>query len=1223
VQVQSGRDIQHSGKITTQGTAALSAGRDIHVAGGEIAAKDAIVLDAGRDLDIASTTRSTTTKIAGNTFERTGVDRQAKLYVSGEAGVILAQAGRDITLTAADIRSDSEGGVTAITAGRDLNLNTVRTRAEDDLHWNEDNRQRTTRSTEVGTRIETTGDLQLQAGRDLNARAANVQAQGDLSAQAGRDVNIAAGVQTLDYADAHHKKTSDFLASGSITTRSTLNTADAISSQLGGRTVDIRAGQDLSVHGSNLISDQGTTLSAGRDVSITAAQTTSSSTNFREEKNSGLLDSGGGLMLGSQQQSSDQQREGTGAAASTIGAIDGDVTITAGRHYRQTGSDVIAAGAAVLVTPPNEQVTGHTNPSQPKTGGHITVIAQDIQITEARTRERSWLEEKSRQSGISVGAGGAFMEAAQSITQTAEATGKTEDGRMKALGAAAAGMQAYNAGKSIAADPNSAASVNISIGASSSKNTLEQEADNARGSNLSAAGDVRLIARGAGKDSDILVRGSHVKAGDTALLNAEGDIELQAAENTAKERRRSESSNASVSVGYGVGGWTVSASAQSSKGAGDGEDLIHSNTRIEAGKLVQLQSGGDTTLKGAVVAANTVKADVGGDLLIQSLQDTSVWDETSSQSGGSVSYGKATQQGGASANASKTRIESDFASVAEQSGIRAGDGGFQVNVKGKTELIGGAITSTQAAVDQERNQFDSDGGLTLSDIHNSASFEATSVGVSVGVGSQLGNSGAGVGSASGSTSSTTLAAISGIAGNKAARTGDAETGLVPIFDKEKVRDEVEAQVVITKAFGQQAGKAIGQYGNEQLKKANTLKEQAASETDPAIRQALITEANALEDTWKEGGVGRVALHVIAGLASGGIDGAAGAGLTQTALPVMGDHIAALDLPVEVKQAMAQTIAVAFGAAVGGSAGAATGLAATSQNYLSATDLRNKHQKLNDCRSAGDAACEIKVLREYELKNAKNTGAIDYRSVLSESALQAERALLEQMLKDPALSDAAKAEARRSIKELDTAINVIQRSPVLRDAAELGLIALDVVAMGQLAVAKALTTTAVRELVLARTGKEINEIAASRIANNFYTEGAPIEYGKSVFVTNIDEAVFWSGNTNGTGGVEAARAIAEMYKGKTLEQLLEQRQIKMPIYNPADASTVQAWIDVSTELAKNASGEVKVVLGSMRRPQNIWETYEFPTLINNPAVSKVIAVDPYTMKETIIFNRGPK
>ena len=44
--------------------------------------------------------------------------------------------------------------------------------------------------------------------------------------------------------------------------------------------------------------------------------------------------------------------------------------------------------------------------------------------------------------------------------------------------------------------------------------------------------------------------------------------------------------------------------------------------------------------------------------------------------------------------------------MGEQSCIRAGDGGFDVHVKGKTVFKGGAITSTQVAVDEQRNGFE-------------------------------------------------------------------------------------------------------------------------------------------------------------------------------------------------------------------------------------------------------------------------------------------------------------------------------------------------------------------------------------------------------------------------------------------------------------------------------------------------------------------------------------
>src|SRR5690606_36419195 len=58
--------------------------------------------------------------------------------------------------------------------------------------------------------------------------------------------------------------------------------------------------------------------------------------------------------------------------------------------------------------------------------------------------------------------------------------------------------------------------------------------------------------------------------------------------------------------------------------------------------------------------------------------------------------------------------------------------------------------------------------------------------------------------------------------------------IAPIFDAEKVAKEIEAQVQITEAFGQQASKVVGDYVqnkrkalNEQLKNAGTTEEKAA------------------------------------------------------------------------------------------------------------------------------------------------------------------------------------------------------------------------------------------------------------------------------------------------------------------------------------------------------------------------------------------------------------
>jgi filamentous hemagglutinin len=66
--------------------------------------------------------------------------------------------------------------------------------------------------------------------------------------------------------------------------------------------------------------------------------------------------------------------------------------------------------------------------------------------------------------------------------------------------------------------------------------------------------------------------------------------------------------------------------------------------------------------------------------------------------------------------------------VKEQSGIRTGDGGFQVNVKGNTDLKGATLASTDKAVQDGANSLTT-ATLTTSEIHNHADYSASSIGI--------------------------------------------------------------------------------------------------------------------------------------------------------------------------------------------------------------------------------------------------------------------------------------------------------------------------------------------------------------------------------------------------------------------------------------------------------------------------------------------------------------
>jgi filamentous hemagglutinin len=139
------------------------------------------------------------------------------------------------------------------------------------------------------------------------------------------------------------------------------------------------AGKDINVKGSNVISDTGTTLAAGNNLSIEAAQNTSSSTSFYEKKESGLLDGeGAGITVGTREQSTEQKNRGTTAAASTVGSIAGNVTLVANEVYKQVGSDVMAPG------------------------GDVTIVAKKVDIVEARETSRSETEQKFKQTGLTL-----------------------------------------------------------------------------------------------------------------------------------------------------------------------------------------------------------------------------------------------------------------------------------------------------------------------------------------------------------------------------------------------------------------------------------------------------------------------------------------------------------------------------------------------------------------------------------------------------------------------------------------------------------------------------------------------------------------------------------------------------------------------------------------------------------------------------------------------------
>lgn len=895
--------------------ASVQARENLNNLGGLIGAVDSLSLSAGQDITVASTTHES----SGAQGSRTNLSRVAGLFVSGANGTMKVSAGNDVNLDAAQVVNAGDGQ-TAISAGRDINLGTVSETHEQSIAWNASNWRKDSSRTEVGSVIQSTGDLQLSAGQDINARGANVTSdKGMVLADAQRDINLTEA-ENYQFADEAHKfkGKSGMFSSKTTTTRDTVTQTLVAGSTVSGEQTYLQAGRDINVRGSNVVSTQQTILVADNNINIEAAADRVTERHDKTEKKSGLFSGGGiAVTIGSQQQSVEDESTRRTAVGSTIGSTDGDVLIAAGKDYRQVGSHVVA----------------------PK--GDVDISAERIDILEARNISERERETKFKQAGVSITITNPVISAIQTAEQMKQASDKTDNSRMQALALATTALSANNAATAVAQNPAQVGGVNISIslGSQKNENTVTQRTDTSAASTVAAGNDVTLTARGAGDNSSITVRGSQIKAGNNATLVSEGDINLLAATDRAEQQSDSEGSSASVGIGISFGGSqngiSFNLGVSANRGESDGEDVTHTNARVDAGNTLALISGRDTNLKGAVATGKQVIADVGRDLNIESLQDTSTYavDEKSMSVGVSLCippfcYGASSVSG----NVGKTDINSEFASVTEQSGIRAGDDGFQIRVGGNTDLVGAVITSSEKAIQDGRNTL-STATLTTREIENGAKYSGSSISLGGGYGAtvgkdQQGNAQAGSAQTPGTTlpseagvsstlpvvigardsaSSTTRSGISGavieirdeagqqaLTGSTAEQTvaslnrdvssdRDTSNALKPIFNEEEIRTGFQ----IVGALTNEVGTLLTNKANEVDEKRRAADKAEAAAMNPNLTseqalallqsaQQLRKDAAAVADKWGAGGTYRQVTTALVAAAGGNVSASNGA-----------------------------------------------------------------------------------------------------------------------------------------------------------------------------------------------------------------------------------------------------------------------------------------------------------------------------------------------------------
>ncbi|MHA7848748.1 hemagglutinin repeat-containing protein [Serratia sp. D1N4] len=800
--------------LTAGGNLNLKAGQDITLQGSQASASGKTQVQAGGNVSLLADTTTNSTHLEANSRTSTvSNSRQADTLhtsgLSGDNGVTILAGGNFV---AEGAQVESASGSIGLSA-QQVTIKEARQQVSDiDSEQNKVGKSQSQRQSEITsdtshgslfsakegvTVIAEQGDILLQ-GSTLQSEKGTIglKAAGDISLNASQDE------QHLTQQGSSSSK--GFLSSKQSAYQREEHSSTANGSLLSGQEVILQSGKDINVQGSSIVATDDISLTAKNNITVDTAENQYQSSAASQSKKSGLSGTGGiGFSYGTQSLKTTDTENSISHTGSTIGSTQGNVTLNAGNALTVKGSDLLAGKDISL------------------TGKEVNILAVENQSSQSHSVEH-------KQSGLTLALSGAAGGAVNTAVSTAQQAQKETDSRLAALQGTKAALSGVQAGQAVALEQakggNLANTVGVSASLGSQKSSSESHSQSTTitGSTLTAGNNLSVTATGKGNSAnsgDIVIAGSQLKAGGDTTLTAERDVLLSGVANTQQSSGKNSSSGFGVGVDVSTAGVAVSANANKSQGSEKGNGTQWTETTLDSGGKVNITSGRDTTLTGAQVSGDSVKMDVGRDLTLSSQQDSDRYDAKQTSVSGGVSVPITAGVGSAQFSTSRDKLQSNYDSVQEQTGIYAGKGGFDITVGEHTQLNGAVIGSTATA---DKNKLDT-GTLGFSDIENKAEFKTEHQGGSFSTsGSILGNvlsnsnnlSLAGANN-SGHAEGTSQAAVSEgtiIIRDQAKQKQDvaelsrdvenANGSIAPIFDKEKEQNRLKQAQLIGEIGGQ-------------------------------------------------------------------------------------------------------------------------------------------------------------------------------------------------------------------------------------------------------------------------------------------------------------------------------------------------------------------------------------------------------------------------------------
>ena len=757
--VQKNQNVSNEAGISAKGDIIVNSQEDVTIKNGNIASTDGDLNLSAKNVKIEDQNLINTSENYG-TADRGITKTESKSISSTSDGSELS--GKNITINSKEDTNVTGSSIAAekelnIIAGKDVNIKdgtnnyyetskSTTNGFDSNYKLNIGSSSSTTEATiSKGSTIGGVTGLNIKSNNDVNIQGSTVVGgENGIKIAAEKNINLTDGKNEIK--NKSHSETYDVISYQRRDSQSETNKSIG-NKIISTGNVEISSNENITSIGTNIAAGGNTNITAKNNADFKAGK------NTHNEKNSsiGVGIVSGGVSLGAGGYSVESSWTPTdGTDSKVVGGKASDQTIDdmtkTGKLGKNYMDSLAKLGTEMGISIKNESKKSTTwTEGNIKSNGDINIKTdgttdiggvnlesdKTINIQAKQVDTTKYVdehEEKSSNIGVTVKLDNmttsAVADAVNKGMQISEGAKGQDGGLNPALTAAQVGGTATNLifGDLIA--NTTALTGNISYGQSESKITEENT------TNIKAKENVNITAT----NGDINLKGVEIEADKEVSLNTTGNINLEAAKKTEKEKSFGINASAGVTTTGGVSTLDGANTQLGITGSGSYSETSKNNTyykgtSIKSGGKTTINSGKDTNLIGSTIAGETVDIKADGNLNIETKKDKINEHRKEGWGGLDVSAGLATNTiftGDLGVSAGGGDIWKNGDKINEQAGITAKKD-INAEIKGDANIKGGILGSETG-----KGNLKVAGDLNISNIHSNYEEGGAIVGINGG-----------------------------------------------------------------------------------------------------------------------------------------------------------------------------------------------------------------------------------------------------------------------------------------------------------------------------------------------------------------------------------------------------------------------------------------------------------------------------------------------------------